>query len=273
MNEILPEIDATVSFLKPKLPRDLAAAVVLGSGLGSFADRVEEAVCIPYAEIPGFTPSGVAGHDGALVAGKLGGKALVVLRGRVHLYEGLPVSRVVFPVRVLARLGVPVLVLTNAAGGIYRNLGPGDVMLITDHINLTGQNPLTGPNPDALGPRFPDLGAVYDRALGEIASTAALRAGVELSSGVYAAMTGPSYETPAEVRMLAGFGAAAVGMSTVPEAIAACHAGMRVLAFSLIANMAAGITEGPLTHEEVLASCDRAGSKLERILLGVIEKL
>jgi purine-nucleoside phosphorylase len=227
-------------------------AVVLGSGLGGFADELEDAVELPYGEIPGWPVSTAVGHAGTLVAGTLDGLPLWVLRGRAHLYEGHPAEKVVFGVRVLGRLGLRTLVLTNAAGGIDPAFGQGALVLITDHVNLQGTSPLVGPNDDALGPRFPDMTDAYDPELRRRARAAADRLGIELSEGVYAAWLGPAYETPAEIRFVRAIGAQLVGMSTVPEVLAARHMGIRCLALSCVTNMAAGLGAGGIDHEEVL---------------------
>ncbi|HEU0335098.1 MAG TPA: purine-nucleoside phosphorylase [Gaiellaceae bacterium] len=227
-------------------------AVVLGSGLGGFADELEDAVELPYGEIPGWPVSTAVGHAGTLVAGTLAGLPLWVLRGRAHLYEGHPAEKVVFGVRVLGRLGLRTLVLTNAAGGIDPAFGQGVLVLITDHVNLQGTSPLVGPNDDALGPRFPDMTDAYDPELRRRARAAADRLGIELNEGVYAAWLGPAYETPAEIRFVRAIGAQLVGMSTVPEVLAARHMGIRCLALSCVTNMAAGLGAGGIDHEEVL---------------------
>ncbi|MEM6787893.1 MAG: purine-nucleoside phosphorylase [Myxococcota bacterium] len=225
--------------------------VVLGSGLGAFADTLDDTVAIPFSELPHFAPTTVVGHQGKLCVGTLGGHRIAVLQGRAHVYEGHDLDRVVYGVRTLARLGCPFVVLTNAAGGVRNTFQPGSLMLISDHLNLSGRNPLVGPNHDDLGPRFPDLTRAYDPWLNNEAREAAAATGVRLDEGVYAAMLGPSYETPAEIRMLRGLGADAVGMSTVPEVIALRHAGVRVAAISCITNLAAGMSAAPLSHDEV----------------------
>ncbi|MCU0722027.1 MAG: purine-nucleoside phosphorylase [Planctomycetes bacterium] len=253
-----------------RAPRRPEAAVVLGSGLSGIADRVEGAIEIPYRDVPHFPLPSVAGHEGALVLGRLRGRDVALLRGRVHFYEGVPLSQVAFPVRVLALLGVRTLVLTNAAGAVAGRLRAGDLMLISDHLNLLGASPLAGPNLDAIGPRFPDMSEVYDAGLRDLARRCAGRLGIPLAEGVYAAMPGPSYETPAEVRMLRTLGADAVGMSTVPEAVAARHAGIRVLGFSMISNLAAGLSARPLSHEEVLATGAEAGKRLGALIEEVV---
>jgi purine-nucleoside phosphorylase len=266
-------IRRAAEFVAARSGRRPAVAVVLGSGLSGIAGELEDALTIPYKDIPHFPLPSVAGHEGALVLGRLRGKETALLRGRVHFYEGVPLARVVFPARMLAVLGAKILVLTNAAGGVSERLRPGDLMLLSDHLNLLGTNPLCGPNLDGLGPRFPDMTEVYDRALRETARSCAARLGIRLAEGVYAAMTGPSYETPAEVRMLRTLGADAVGMSTVPEAVAARHAGMRVLGFSMISNLAAGLSSGPLSHEEVLATGVEAGKRLGRLIEDIVGSL
>jgi purine-nucleoside phosphorylase len=241
-------------------------AVVLGSGLGAFADTFEDAVAIPYAELPGFPVSTVLGHVGRLVVGQVAGRRVAALQGRSHLYEGHPAWRTTLPIRALALLGVRVLVLTNAAGGIRGDLQPGDLLRITDHLNLSGENPLTGPNDDRLGPRFPDLGAAYDPQLGVTLDRCAAELGQQLHQGVYAFLRGPSYETPAEVRMLRTLGADVVGMSTVPETIVAAHMGMEVVALSCVTNLAAGISPAPLRHEEVAAVAQQAAGRMQSLL-------
>ena len=230
---------------------------MLGSGLGGFAEELDEPVEIPYEEIPGWPRSTAVGHAGTLVAGTLDGLPLYLLRGRAHLYEGHPPDRVVFGVRVLGRLGVRTLVLTNAAGGIDPRYGQGALVLVSDHINLQGVSPLVGPNEDELGPRFVDLSDAYDPWLRARAHDAAVRIGLELHEGVYAAFLGPAFETPAEIRFARAIGADLVGMSTVPEILAARHLGIRCLAFSCVTNMAAGLSPGPIDHEEVLEVGER----------------
>jgi purine-nucleoside phosphorylase len=268
---LLGRLDACAAWIRGKRAAVPRVGLVLGSGLGSFAGGLKNRVAIPYEEIPHFpVPSGVVGHAGELVLGDVGRTSVAVLSGRVHFYEGRPMSEVVFPARVLARLGVSAVVLTNAAGGIRRTFKPGDLMLISDHINAFGTNPLLGPNEDSLGPRFPDMSAVYDPALRKLAKQTARKLGVPLREGVYLGNTGPSYETPAEVRASRVIGADAVGMSTVPEAIALRHAGIRVLGISTITNMAAGILPQPLDHAEVLATTKRVGERFVRLLAALV---
>jgi purine-nucleoside phosphorylase len=230
---------------------------VLGSGLGGFAEELAESVEIPYDEIPGWPRSTAVGHAGTLVAGPLDGVPLYLLRGRAHLYEGHPPDRVVFGVRVLGRLGVHTLVLTNAAGGIDTSYAQGALVLLTDHVNLQGTSPLVGPNEDELGPRFVDLSDAYDPSLRARAHEAAARIGLELHEGVYAAFLGPAFETPAEIRFARAIGADLVGMSTVPEVLAARHLGIRCLALSCVTNVAAGLSPEPIDHEEVLEVGER----------------
>jgi len=242
-------------FSKSKLrPR---IALVLGSGLGAFANEFASATKIPYAKIPHFPQSTAIGHAGTLVIGKVAGVEVAGMQGRVHLYEGYSVKDVVFPIRVFARMGVRAVILTNAAGGIKRELSQGRLVVIKDHINLQGTNPLIGPNDDRFGPRFPDMSAAYDKKFREITISEATRLGAAMLEGVYAALSGPSYETPAEIRYLQAIGADLVGMSTVPEVIAARHSGLRVLGISCVTNAAAGILDQPLDHREVLDTAER----------------
>lgn len=248
-------------------------AVVLGSGLGAFAEELGERLEVPYRDIPNWPVSTAVGHAGRLVFGKLDYLQIVAMAGRVHLYEGYTPQQVTFGVRVLASLGVRSIVLTNAAGGINLNLRRGGLVLISDHINLQGSNPLTGPNDDALGPRFPDMSEAYPAHYREIAKEAARELGIELTEGVYAAMLGPSYETPAEIRYLRAIGADMVGMSTVPEVIAANHMGVRVLGISCVTNMAAGILPQKIRHEEVLETGAMVRDTLVRLLKAVLPRL
>jgi purine-nucleoside phosphorylase len=262
-------LDEAAAVVRERTALHLAIGAVLGSGLGAFADRLEEPVAIPFGEIPHFPTSNVEGHAGALVVGRAKGVPMAVLKGRVHFYEGHSLADVVFPVRLLGRLGVRTLILTNAAGAIDPTFRPGELMLIRDHINLLG-NPLVGANDDELGPRFFDMSSAYDPELRRIAQGAAAAAGATLHEGVYVAMTGPSYETPAEIGMARTLGAHAVGMSTVPEVIAARHMGMRVLALSCLTNMAAGVSEEPLDHSEVLLVGEKVRSTLIDMLTRVV---
>ena len=248
-------------------------ALVLGSGLGSFADDFEETVAIPYEEIPGFVRSTAQGHAGRLVIGKIEGVPVLAMQGRVHYYEGYSLEEVTFPVRTFGLLGVKTLVLTNAAGGINVQLSQGALMVISDHVNLMGVNPLRGPNDERFGPRFPDMSAVYSPELQELVVDEAKAIGVEVRRGIYGGLSGPSYETPAEIHLLRTLGADAVGMSTVPEAIVARHMGLEVLGISCITNMAAGISDEPINHEEVMATGDRVRETFAELLRRVISAI
>jgi len=248
-------------------------ALVLGSGLGAFADEFEEPVGIPYQEIPGFVSSTALGHAGRLVIGKVAGVPVLAMQGRVHYYEGYSLEEVTFPIRTFKLMGVETLILTNAAGGVDVELSQGALMVISDHLNLMGANPLRGPNDERFGPRFPDMSEVYARDLQEMVGEEAKDLGVTIRRGIYAALTGPSYETPAEIHMLRAFGADAVGMSTVPEAIVARHMGMKVLGISCITNMAAGISEGPINHDEVIETGQRVRSTFTKLLRNLIARL
>jgi purine-nucleoside phosphorylase len=248
-------------------------AIVLGSGLGDFSDRLLDAISTPYTSLPHWPAANVTGHAGHLVIGTVAGKRIAALSGRVHFYEGHDLATVVFPTRVMARLGVRRFILTNAAGGINTAFAQGGLMIIDDHINMLGSNPLIGPNDDRFGPRFPDMSEVYSKRLRDIADQAALAKGVAVSHGVYVAVHGPSYETPAEIHFYRKIGADAIGMSTVPEAIAARHMGLEVLGISCISNMAAGILQEPIVHDEVIAAMQRIRSSFISLLEGIIERL
>jgi purine-nucleoside phosphorylase len=248
-------------------------AIVLGSGLGDFADTLLDAVATPYGAIPHWPASTIVGHAGRLVIGTVAGKRVAALSGRVHYYEGHPMQTVVFPIRVMARLGVTHAILTNAAGGINTAFAQGALMIVDDHINLLGSNPLVGPNDERFGPRFPDMSEVYSARLRRIADEAARARGVPVSHGVYVAVHGPSYETPAEIRAFRTLGADAVGMSTVPEAIAARHMGVEVLGISCITNLAAGVLPKPLVHDEVMETARRVRGSFIALLEGIVERL
>lgn len=248
-------------------------AIVLGSGLGGFFDRVTDAFTCEYGEVPQWPATAVAGHAGRLGIGRLAGKTVAVLSGRVHLYEGHGMDRVVFATRVMARLGVSAIILTNAAGGINAAFGKGALMVIDDHINFLGRNPLTGPNDDRFGTRFPDMTEVYSMRLRRIADEASQARGVAVRHGVYIAVPGPSYETPAEIRAFRTLGADAVGMSTVPEAIAARHMGLEVLGISCITNMAAGMLPETLSHAEVFEIASRVKDSFTALLEGIVERV
>ena len=245
-------------------------AVVLGSGLGGFADDFEEAVSIPYEEIPGFKQSTAQGHAGRLVVGKVDTVPLLAMQGRVHYYEGYTLEEVTFPIRTFKLLGIKTVILTNAAGGINVQLQQGALMVLSDHLNLMGTNPLRGPNDERFGLRFPDMSTVYSPELQELVVEEARAIGVEVRRGIYGALSGPSYETPAEIHLLRNLGADAVGMSTVPEAIVARHMGLEVLGISCITNMAAGISDDPINHEEVMATGDRVRETFSDLLRRVI---
>lgn len=266
MEEAAEAVRARVGF-EPKL------ALILGSGLGSLADHIEEAAAVPYADIPHFPTSTVAGHAGRLVLGWLEGKPVAAMQGRVHLYEGYTAQEVAFPVRVLFALGCRALLVSNAAGGLNREWRAGDLMVITDHINFQGANPLVGPNDDTLGPRFPDMSRPYDRELVDLAERCAVEERVVLRRGVYVAVLGPSYETAAELRMLRALGADAVGMSTVPEVIAARHLGMRVLGLTAITDMATGELVQPVTHEEVLRVARELEPRFVRLVRRIVREM
>jgi xanthosine phosphorylase len=248
-------------------------ALVLGSGLGPVADAVADPTVIPYAHLPGFPQGAVHGHAGRLVLGRLGGTPAAVFQGRAHLYEGIAAPALAVPTRTAKALGAEMIVLTNAAGSLRAEVGPGSLMALTDHINLSGANPLTGPNDDALGPRFVPLGAAYDADLRERLHAAAAALDVTLHDGVYLQVAGPSFETPAEIRAFKVLGADAVGMSTVPEVIAANHVGLRVAAISAITNLAEGMGDEPLSHEQTLASAADAAADLQKVLLRFAEEL
>lgn len=267
-----PDVARAAAFLRSQLPFAPRVAVVLGSGLGQLADELDGAASVAFDELPGFPPSSVPGHAGKYVAGRLGGAEVLFQCGRYHLYEGHAPDVVAAPARVAAALGVEVLVLTNAAGGVRPSLEPGDLVVVDDHMNLMGTSPLVGPVQDGEV-RFPDMSAPYDPALVGIALTAAAELGIELERGVYAGMLGPAYETAAEVRMLGALGADVVGMSTVPEVLIARARGMRCLAFSVVTNKATGLGSGSLSHDEVVAVGREAGERLARLLRVVIPRV
>ncbi len=252
---------------------DARIALILGSGLGALADDFQEPNSIPYQEISGFVTSTAEGHAGRLVFGKLENVPLVAMQGRVHCYEGYSAQEVTFPIRVFKLLGIKTLILTNAAGGINVEFNQGALMVISDHLNLMGMNPLLGPNDERFGPRFPDMSEVYSRQLQEVVVEEARAMGTEVRRGVYAALSGPSYETPAEIHMLRTFGADAVGMSTVPEAIVARHMGMSVLGISCITNMAAGIGDEPIQHEDVIETGNRVHDTFAGLLRRVVVRI
>lgn len=262
--------DEAARFIAGKTALKPTVALVLGSGLGAFGDEFADSIKIPYAEIPHFPQSTAIGHAGQLVLGTVEGVDSVGMQGRVHLYEGYSAKEVAFPIRVFARMGVKVVILTNAAGGIRGEFTEGRLVAITDHINLQGSNPLIGENEEEFGPRFPDMTMAYDREFRAIAIASAKQLGIDLGEGVYAALAGPSYETPAEIRFLKTIGADLVGMSTVPEVIAARHSGMRVLGISCVTNAAAGILDEPLDHAGVLATAERVRTHFMELLRSII---
>ncbi|WP_274651716.1 purine-nucleoside phosphorylase [Paenibacillus humicola] len=270
MNELkAPHIREAADYILQRSSLRPEIGLIMGSGLGILGDHMENAVTIPYREIPHFPISTVEGHAGELMIGTLSGRPSVLMRGRFHMYEGYGPELTSFPVRVMKALGVRTLVVTNAAGGINTGYEPGDLMLISDHINLTGRNPLVGPNDGELGARFPDMSEAYSRRLRELARETARKMGFELREGVYIGVLGPSYETPAEIRMMRTLGADAVGMSTVAEVIAARHSGIEVLGISCISNMASGILDQPLSHQEVIETTERVKSRF----LGLVTAL
>jgi homotetrameric cytidine deaminase len=267
-------VQSALDVIRTKAPGFVPkVGMILGSGLGGLADAVEGAIAIPYAELPGFPRPSVEGHEGRLVLGRLSGVPVACLQGRAHLYEGVPAAAVNGPVRTLRALGCEILVLTNASGSLNPDLAPGTLVAIADHVNLLGQNPLAGPNDAEVGPRFPDMSEVYDAVLRERARKVGKKLGIPLASGIYLAALGPCFETPAEIRAFRALGADLVGMSTVPEAISARHAGMKVLGISIVTNLAAGLNATPLAHEETLARAAEAGESLKRLLLGLLGEL
>jgi purine-nucleoside phosphorylase len=266
-------VEHAARVIRSRTSEEPKIALVLGSGLGGFADDFEEAIAIPYEDIPGFMRSTAEGHAGRLVVGKVENVPVVAMQGRVHYYEGYSLEDVTFPIRVFKQLGIKTLVLTNAAGGINIELDQGTLMIISDHLNLMGVNPLRGANDDRFGPRFPDMTAVYSPELQQIVVEEANAIGIEMRRGVYAALSGPSYETPAEIVLLRNFGADAVGMSTVPEAIVARHVDMEVLGISCITNMAAGISDEPINHEEVMETGNRVRATFTQLLRRVVGRI
>ncbi|MFZ3213299.1 MAG: purine-nucleoside phosphorylase [Terriglobales bacterium] len=265
--------EAAAEFIRSKTALRPEIALVLGSGLGDFAEGMTDAVRIPYGEIPHFPRSTAIGHAGRLVVGRIAETPVAVMQGRVHLYEGHSIKDVAFPIRVFGRMGIRAVILTNAAGGISSHLHPGCLVLIRDHINLQGVNPVAGPNDDRFGPRFFDMGKAYDPQFQRLAQEEAARLGIWLGSGVYAALLGPSFETHAEIQHLRKIGVDLVGMSTVPEVIMARHMGMRVLAFSCVTNLAAGLSDQPITHEEVRETGARVQQEFVALLSAIIPRI
>lgn len=280
------KVKEAAEYIRSRYPKEIKVAAVLGSGLGAFADTLENPVSIPYEEIPNFARSTVEGHAGRLVIGEVGGVSVAVQQGRFHYYEGYDMEQVMVPVRTFGALGIKTVILTNAAGSLRTSMKPGHLMLIRDHINMMGENPLRGPNDERFGPRFPDMTDVYDKALQHMTYEIALEIAREkegkkpgeqvarfMHRGVYCALSGPTYETPAEIRMYRFLGADAVGMSTVPEAIAARHQGMKVLGISCITNLAAGMTDESINHEDVMALGARIAETFGELLRRVIQKI
>lgn len=266
-------LQKAVDYLKSKIGDFTPEiGIILGSGLGELADEYCN-IAISYADIPGFEASTISGHKGRLVFAEINGKKVVMMQGRFHFYEGHPIQKVVLPVKVMKKLGVKTLIITNAAGGVNPSFNPSDLMIITDHINFMGINPLIGANDDSIGKRFPDMSEVYTPELVELVRKVGDAIGIDLQEGVYMALTGPSYETPAEVRMAKTLGADAVGMSTVPEAIVASWAGMNVIGISCICNSAAGVSTVGLTHEDVIKAANIAKNKFKHLVTEVIKKL
>src|ERR1700687_524288 len=268
--DLFTRAESAAAFVLSQTPLRPQIGLVLGSGLGAFADDVTEAVRIPYADIPTFPRSTAIGHAGQLVVGKSGDVPIAVMQGRVHLYEGYSAGEVAFPTRVLGRIGVRAVILTNAAGGINPAFSQGCLVVLTDHINLQGTNPLAGPSDERFGPRFPDMTNAYTKPYREAALAEGRRLGMTMHEGVYAALAGPSYETPAEIRYLRTIGADLVGMSTVPEVIAARHMGIKVLGISCVTNMAAGMLDKPLDHKEVLETGERVKVQFVALLRALI---
>jgi purine-nucleoside phosphorylase len=266
-------MSVAAAYITEKAKMTPKVGLILGSGLGVLADYMENAVTLKYEDIPYFPTSTVEGHAGELLVGELKGVPVILMKGRFHMYEGYAPEITAFPVRVMKQLGVERVLVTNAAGGVNLEYEPGDLMLISDHLNLTGKSPLVGTNEAEIGPRFPDMSEAYSKALRQMAHEVAKSQGITLREGVYAGMLGPAYETPAEIRMLRTLGADAVGMSTVAEVIVASHAGMEVLGMSCISNMAAGILDQPLSHSEVMETTDRVRETFLNLVLAIVPKL
>lgn len=269
---IFEKANKAASYIKEKGVQEVEVGLILGSGLGELADEIEDAIVIPYEEIPNFPVSTVEGHAGQLVYGLLGGKKVLALQGRFHYYEGYTMGEVTFPVRVMSSLDAHSIIVTNAAGGVNEDFEPGDLMMITDHINFTGTSPLIGPNDEEKGPRFPDLSQAYDKEYQSFIEESATELGLSLKKGVYMGFTGPTYETPAEVRMARIMGGDAVGMSTVSEVIVARHAGLRVAGISCITNLAAGMG-AELNHEDVIEVSTRIRSSFKELIVSLLGKL
>jgi purine-nucleoside phosphorylase len=265
--------EKAAQMIRTRVDVELPVAIVLGSGLGAFANDLTDSTSIPYDEIPSFARATVEGHAGRMVIGRTNDVSVVAMQGRFHFYEGYSLEQVTFPIRVLKLLGVRTLILTNAAGSLNTEFTPGSLMVITDHINLIGVNPLIGPNDDRFGPRFPDLTSVYARRLQDIVINEANGIGLDMRRGIYAALSGPSYETPAEIHMVRTLGADAVGMSTVPEAIVARHMSMEVIGISCITNLAAGVSSRPVDHSQVIATGERVRSEFTELLRRIVKRV
>lgn len=266
-------MEKTINFIKKETNNfEPEIGLILGSGLGEFADEYCE-YAVPYAEIPNFIKSNVVGHKGRLVFAEIEGKKVVMMQGRNHFYEGHTMAEITYPVKVMKKLGVKTLILTNAAGAVNESYRPSDLMIITDHINFMGTNPLIGPNDDSFGERFPDMSEVYKKDLVNLAQKCAEKLCIDIQKGVYMASTGPSYETPAEINMVRNMGADAIGMSTVPEAIVANYCGMKVLGISCISNSASGISDTKLSHEEVIETTNKAKSRFKSLILEILKNI
>ncbi|GFZ99348.1 purine nucleoside phosphorylase [Paenibacillus marchantiophytorum] len=272
-NTMIQKIQEAAAFISKETNIKPQIGLILGSGLGVLADLIEQPIVVDYSRIPHFPVSTVEGHAGELVVGTIQGKSVLIMKGRFHAYEGYGAETVSFPVRVMKELGVETLIVTNAAGGINESYQVGDLMVISDHLNLTYRNPLIGPNDNALGVRFPDMSEAYSKRLRKLAHDVAASQDFKLQEGVYVGLLGPNYETPAEIRMFRTLGGDSVGMSTVPEVIVARHAGIEVLGFSCISNMASGILDQPLSHAEVMETTEKVKPKFLKLVLGIIEAL
>jgi purine-nucleoside phosphorylase len=266
-------VNETAAYIWEKTSLSPEIGLVLGSGLGPLGDALEDQVLIPYANLPHFVASTAPDHKGRLIIGRLGGKVIFCMQGRFHYFEGYSMAEITYPVRVMCRLGIKTLILTNACGGLKKEFSPGDLLLISDHINFMGMNPLIGPNAEDFGPRFPDMSKTYTPELADYARSSAKDLGIPLKEGVYLGYSGPSFETPAEIRLFQSFGASVVGMSTVPEAIVARHCGMKILALSCITNLAAGILDKPISSEEVTEAAGKAGEKFSRLLTEIVYRI
>ncbi|TCK97970.1 purine-nucleoside phosphorylase [Natranaerovirga hydrolytica] len=269
----MEHIQQAVNYLNEKINQSLDIGLILGSGLGDLAEQIENKIIIPYNEIPNFPQSTVEGHKGQFVVGHMGDKKVIAMQGRFHYYEGYSMQEVVMPVRVMKQLGISTLIVTNAAGSVNESFKPGDLMIIKDHINFMHNNPLMGKNLDDLGPRFPDMSNAYKKDLIKIGKSKAQELGINIREGVYCGLTGPTYETPAEIKMIRTLGGDAVGMSTVPEVITAVHAGLNVLGISCITNMAAGILDQPLDHKEVVETSKKVKETFKVLIKEIIKEI